>query len=345
MTNILIDSNQVLLQYALTNPTHTSPRGYNWVKGDMNTRAYLSDGIVVRGVHYRDSEEAYQKLKSTTDTTFELMVEILLVKLNTYPKLIGGIIDSGGLKYLNRCIHQPTKFTSVWTTNGNDWFIKALIEAYKQSSRTLAEPFDIKLEKVDISKGKELFDKLPTQTTKTFTYAGIGSRQTPENVMILMNKLASHLEQKGYTLNSGNALGADKAFEGKPQPFEKSGDIVIRWSSYKYKVKKKQIFTASMVNDKMRDIAIYIHPNGRNLKDYILDLHARSLLQIFGTNLDTLVDFVLCWTKDGCESHDTRTSSTGGTGQAISYASLKGIPVINISNADWRDRLIEILSK
>jgi hypothetical protein len=154
MANILIDSNQVLLQYALTNPTHTSPRGYNWVKGDMNTRAYLSDGIVVRGVHYRDSEEAYQKLKSTTDTTFELMVEIILVKLNTYPKLIGGITDSGGLKYLNRCIHQPAKFTSVWTTNGSDWFIKALIEAYKQCDKSLAEPFDIKLETVNTSKGR-----------------------------------------------------------------------------------------------------------------------------------------------------------------------------------------------
>lgn len=42
-------------------------------------------------------------------------------------------------------------------------------------------------------------------------YAGIGSRETPTRVLQLMIKAAQRLAQRGYTLRSGGADGADAA--------------------------------------------------------------------------------------------------------------------------------------
>ena len=193
-------------------------------------------------------------------------------------------------------------------------------------------------------------DSSPIHNKKNLskTYAGVGSGATPIEIQILMNKLAEFLDKKGYTLNSGNALGADKAFEGAIQPWEKDENgKVIKWSTYSYKPSKMNIFKANDATDKCREIAKQVHPNS-NIKGYVLDLHARNLLQVFGENLDTPVDFVICWTPrnkkgDVVTTHEQRDSSTGGTGQAISYASMRGIPVVNMVDEDWRRKLTEIL--
>ena len=44
-------------------------------------------------------------------------------------------------------------------------------------------------------------------------YAGVGSRETPQDVLKIMWKIGKHLADKGYTLRSGGARGADAAFE------------------------------------------------------------------------------------------------------------------------------------
>ena len=44
-------------------------------------------------------------------------------------------------------------------------------------------------------------------------YAGVGSRETPLDVLKTMWKIGNYLATKGYTLRSGGAKGADTAFE------------------------------------------------------------------------------------------------------------------------------------
>ena len=44
-------------------------------------------------------------------------------------------------------------------------------------------------------------------------YAGIGSRKCPPEILFLMTASAEKLAQRGYTLRSGGASGADSAFE------------------------------------------------------------------------------------------------------------------------------------
>ena len=56
------------------------------------------------------------------------------------------------------------------------------------------------------------------------------------------------------------------------------------------------------------------------------------------------VDFVLCWSKDGLEHFEKRTRQSGGTGQAIDMASRKGIPVINMKNKGWEEKLEKIIN-
>lgn len=169
------------------------------------------------------------------------------------------------------------------------------------------------------------FDLLPFYIPgqRTMRYAGIGSRQAPTDVLIKMTQLAKALEARGYTLLSGGAEGSDKAFEAG--------------------AKTKVSYSASDAGSIAIAIAKEIHPRPELLKPYPLRLMARNCYEVFGRHLNSPVDFLLCWTPDGCESHTTRTFRTGGTGQAIEMASRKGIPVLNLENADWRSRLLALL--
>jgi len=63
-----------------------------------------------------------------------------------------------------------------------------------------------------------------------------------------------------------------------------------------------------------------------------------------GYDLKTPSKFVLCWTPDGCISKQTRNKNTGGTGQAIAYASENGIPIFNFRNANDESKFIDFLS-
>ena len=143
-----------------------------------------------------------------------------------------------------------------------------------------------------------------------------------------MKIIAEDLETIGYILRSGGAKGADSAFEsGVKDPAH------------------KEIFYAKDANDITRAIAKEIHPVPERLSEYGLNLMARNTYQIFGRDLDSPVDFVLCWTKDGKEGFG-KDRPTGGTGQAVEMAARKGIPVINMDNeGKWFERLNNILKK
>ena len=137
--SVVIDSNQTGLEYALTNPTHTSPKGYQWTKGDEDMRKYLASGIDYNGKHYADVEQAYQAnntralgLPQDDNKDYALMVDLIEIKLNTFPRLVAGINKKGGLNYLNKVVHKPTGGKSRWETGNKDLFKKALIEAYNR---------------------------------------------------------------------------------------------------------------------------------------------------------------------------------------------------------------------
>lgn len=134
-------------------------------------------------------------------------------------------------------------------------------------------------------------------------YAGIGSRDTPDNIQEIMIELAKSLANKGYILRSGGAKGADRAFE------------VGAGSA-------KEIFRPKQATAKAIELASQFHPAWHNCNKYVRSLHGRNAQIILGKELVTPVEFVLCWTKNG--------KDIGGTGLGIRLAIGHNIPVKNL---------------
>lgn len=173
---------------------------------------------------------------------------------------------------------------------------------------------------------KPEFSKLPSvASTPTMTYAGIGSRQTPPEVLKQMTNVAKELESKGYTLNTGVTFGGNK--EGADKAFDDGAT-------------KKNLFSPENQGARTKEQAIAkeIHPNPNALTAGALKLMARNTNQVFGNDLNTPVDFVLFYAK---ETKGIRPE--GGTGQAVEMARLKGIPTINLANPNWRVELDKAL--
>jgi hypothetical protein len=150
-----------------------------------------------------------------------------------------------------------------------------------------------------------------------------------------MQQLASYFSTIGWVLRSGGADGADKAFEQGCTNVSGKKEIFLPW--YGFNGNASQLYD---IPEKAYDIAKQYHPNWNNLTNKVKRLMARNTQQILGADLTTPSTFVVCWTPDGCVSHNTRTCDTGGTGQAISIASTVNIPVINLY--DYDDAVVQL---
>lgn len=152
-------------------------------------------------------------------------------------------------------------------------------------------------------------------------YAGIGSRETPDNILTDMAEIAQYLDNQDYILRSGGAKGADSAFSDCTLGCE----IYIPWAGFNN--------ITGIVGDSLptyqqaREFTLKVHPAPHRLSEGAIKLHTRNVFQVLGADLNTPVDFVVCWTKDG--------KDTGGTGQAIRIANMFEIPVYNLFNMEF----------
>jgi hypothetical protein len=142
-------------------------------------------------------------------------------------------------------------------------------------------------------------------------YAGIGARNTPAEVLALMSNIGKNLSLEGMTLRSGGAKGADLAFEIGAST--EGGPC--------------EIFLAKHSTPAAEDLAGLYHPNWGACRPYVRSLHGRNSMILMGENLDTPVDFVVCWTPEGV--------ITGGTGQSIRMAQGLEITVVNLAVQEW----------
>ena len=210
---------------------------------------------------------------------------------------------------------------------------------------------------------KPEFNKLPGKSaTPTMTYAGIGSRETPQEVLELMTKAAQYLDGLGYTLNTGKTFLAKPSDDPKYQAqyeerlaFSKkhNGKVGLDEEgadrAFSLGATKKNLFGVEKpVGKREMKIAEEIHPNWEALVAKGPGgpkLMARNTNQVFGANLDTPVDFVLFYAEDKGKTGKTgENRPEGGTGQAVEMARAKGIPTINMADANWRDQLKAVIS-
>lgn len=159
-------------------------------------------------------------------------------------------------------------------------------------------------------------------------YAGIGNRDTPQPMLNLITAISRRLS-KTYVLRTGAAVGADRAFmEGTMK-----AEIYVPWHNYEGFPLNHAICKAALKEAEQQ------HPSWKNLTQGVRNMHGRNMQIIAGPHMEDYVDFVLCFTRDGCDSVKTRSMETGGTGSAISFADSLGIPVINLANAISLDQL------
>lgn len=181
-------------------------------------------------------------------------------------------------------------------------------------------------------------------------YAGIGARKTPDDIQVLMFKIAEKLASKGYVLRSGGAEGADMAFQrgcevwcdNNNVPYNQRQEIYLPWDNFNgLTVNESEGITVDQHWLAM-EIASEYHPTFDSLSETAKKLMSRNTSQVHGnsgSNED--VEFVICWTPDGANKKTTQT--TGGTGQAIRLAVASGIPVINLKNQQdllWVEELL-----
>lgn len=158
-------------------------------------------------------------------------------------------------------------------------------------------------------------------------YAGIGSRETPPNILKVMKDIAAYLSTRNYFCRTGYAIGADQAFYKGSEP----NCIVYNPRNITLPYGGTSINCLSLENwEQALNIGKQFHARWDNLPYYVKNLIARNSYQVLGDDLNTPVDFVICWTPDG--STGKTTIKTGGTGQAIRIAFDRNIKVYNLAN-------------
>lgn len=160
----------------------------------------------------------------------------------------------------------------------------------------------------------------------TMYYTGIGSRETPKDILAVMTKLATVLEHKGYILRTGDAKGADAAFRAGCSNMQV------------YTIKSLSEISEEMHDICYNDLAT-LHPNMNAVmrKPWAKEYLMRDSLQIRGYHPnDTLSHFVVCWTKDA--------GLNGGTAQAMRLANKLGVEIYNLANPTTLQEIVEYIN-
>ncbi len=174
-------------------------------------------------------------------------------------------------------------------------------------------------------------------------YTGIGSRETPEQILALIRKIAHKMAKMGYTLRSGGAEGADTAFaDGWGDAWSETVDNMME-SPYKAEIylpwegfNDQHSFTEGRLivkNPKAEVIASNIHPAWDKLGRGAKALHTRNVYQVLGQDLNTPSTYVLFYAEP------QGMSVKGGTRTAVELARKRGIPVFNLYYLDVQERM------
>lgn len=159
-------------------------------------------------------------------------------------------------------------------------------------------------------------------------YAGIGSRTTPDHVLIQMHDIATILANAGWGLRSGAAPGADTAFEIGCNAANGQKEIFLPWKGFNGS-DSPHFHIPGEAFEISREA---YGPRLDFMKRPVKLLMARNVLQVLGPTLDDPCKFVVCFTPDGITHGSQRGKQTGGTGQAISIASNNNVPVFNLQS-------------
>lgn len=182
-------------------------------------------------------------------------------------------------------------------------------------------------------------------------YTGVGSRETPANILTLMEEVGFKLASQGWTLRSGGAIGADKAFEdgmfrfaGLDGPWSWTpAELYLPWAGYEDHYKYSHGGLNILPSDiKLTDeriakgMAEAIHPAWSACKQGAKKMHTRNVFQVLGKTLDAPSKMLISWTR-----LDSKGNPKGGTATAINLAveQIGEKSVFNLAKAEDFERI------
>lgn len=150
-------------------------------------------------------------------------------------------------------------------------------------------------------------------------YSGIGSRNAPSEILNEMFKLGAFLANKNFILRSGAAEGSDEAFEKGCNSEYGLKEIYLPWK--KFNGSNSHLYYENYNNFKEAlKISSKFHPCWNKLSIADKCLLGRNVYQVLGQDLQTLSNFVICYTDD---------KKTGGTKHTLRIAKSYNIPIFN----------------
>ena len=170
-------------------------------------------------------------------------------------------------------------------------------------------------------------------------YAGIGSRETPQDIGLIMTNLARECELAGFILRSGGAKGADTFFEnGVSDPANKQIFIHDEWVRGRRHDRRLGIYNAQRF-DNYADayaLAAEVHGHWHKCGNVARELHARNVYQVLGEDMapETYSSFLVCWAIP-----DIHGVPEGGTRTAWQIARMHNISCYNLALRADRDRI------
>lgn len=164
-------------------------------------------------------------------------------------------------------------------------------------------------------------------------YTGVGSRNTPDPILELIEEVALALADKGWTLRSGGAEGADTAFEKGASKGCKDtlAEIYLPWPYFNdrgwntnFRAEYVQPLDLGGYWMDARVIAEEVHPAWGNCKTGAKALHTRNVFQVLGKDLNSPSKFLICYAEPNGET------VKGGTATAYTLAKSKGVECFNL---------------
>jgi len=193
-------------------------------------------------------------------------------------------------------------------------------------------------------------------------YTGIGSRETPSEVLGIMEDAALRLATIGWVLRSGKAAGADAAFQLGVQAYcRKHGigessalgkaEIYTPWKSFgtpglldwwDINLEYLNKLMPNQIEERNRLLS-EIHPNYAALENKRgpFALHSRNMHQVLGANiLDPRPSkFCLYFAKE-----DKDGNPKGGTATAVNLAKRHSVRTLNLNTPERLEVLENFLS-
>jgi hypothetical protein len=183
----------------------------------------------------------------------------------------------------------------------------------------------------------------PGGAARARAYAGIGSRETPADLLALMRALAEKLARERWVLRTGFSPGADQAFYRGALLAGGDIELYLPWPGFEAAARADiegvgggAVRELSRPSAAACELGRQFHPDWDALALCERQLLARDAHEILGADLQAPAELVVCWTADG--SLDGRDRYEDGTAQALRIAHHHRVPVLNLARpGDMRD--------